>query len=503
MKLHSGLNKKIIIITVISVIFAWTIDAAVDAFVFHEGAFLTLITNVRFHDPFLRILLTAGFLLYGVLISRIITGHSRVKETLNKQTAAIEASMDGVAVYDRDGKYMYVNQAYAAINGYDTPGEIIGRTFRQAYGEEEVQRMSEQVEPSLRKGGRWRGELLAKRKNGSTYYQEASVTMLEDGGRLCIVRDISWRKRNEERLRRSEQFLNMIFDSIRDPFCVFDRDFRIIRVNEAYAQMKNRPVEELIGRKCYEVLQNGEGICDACVVDKTFHSADPCAKDKLVLLPNGAEAWLEIYTYPILDDEEKVSHVMEYTRDVTDRKKSDEERRRLIQKLEHLSKTDGLTGLLNRRALTESLSYELDRARRYNSDLSLILCDIDNFKRINDTYGHDGGDKALQTVSETIKRLLRKADIAGRYGGDEFMVILPETALAGAESLAEKIRVSVANIELPMEGAKAVKVSLSIGISTLGPENENIDALIKNTDDAMYASKQSGRNRISSSARRP
>ena len=94
--------------------------------------------------------------------------------------------------------------------------------------------------PTLIKNGSWRGELMAKRKNGSTYFQEASVTMLEDGGRVCIVRDITWRKRSEERLHRSERFLNTIFNSIRDPFCIFDTEFRIIRANEAYARMKNK-----------------------------------------------------------------------------------------------------------------------------------------------------------------------------------------------------------------------------------------------------------------------
>jgi PAS domain-containing protein len=90
-------------------------------------------------------------------------------------------------------------------------------------------------------------------------------------------------------------------------------------------------------------------------VQKSLQSADPCAKDKLVTLPNGDEVWYEIYTYPILDEDGKVSHVIEYTRDITDRKKLEEDRRRMIEKLEYLSRTDALTGLMNRRALTDSL----------------------------------------------------------------------------------------------------------------------------------------------------
>jgi diguanylate cyclase (GGDEF)-like protein len=233
------------------------------------------------------------------------------------------------------------------------------------------------------------------------------------------------------------------------------------------------------------------------VVGKTFVSADPCAKDKLVKLADGTELWVEIYTYPILDENGKVSHVIEYTRDITDRKKSEEEKRRLIERLEYLSRTDALTGLINRRALTDSLGYELDRAKRYGGELALLLCDVDNFKEINDTFGHDMGDRALQTLSATLKTMLRKTDIAGRYGGDEFMLILPETALAGAESLADKLLSAVRNADLVFRDGRSVHLSLSIGVTCLAGQKDTIDTLVKRADSAMYSSKQCGRDRVS------
>ncbi|HSQ78432.1 MAG TPA: diguanylate cyclase, partial [Nitrospirota bacterium] len=377
--------------------------------------------------------------------------------------------------------------------------ELVGKSCKIAYDQEEYQRIEQTIMPVLQKGRKWRGELLARRKNGSAYFQEASITLLEDGGRVCIVRDITWRKRSEDRLRRSERFLNTIFNSIRDPFCIFDRDFRIIRVNAAYAQMKNKTAEELIGMKCYEVLGERDSMCEGCVVGKTLDSADPCAKDKLVTLKDGTEIWMEIYTYPILDEDGKVSHVIEYTRDITERKKTEDEKRRLIDKLEHLSKTDGLTGMINRRALTDSLAYEIDRAKRYHSELALILCDVDNFKAINDTYGHDAGDRTLQALSDTLKTILRKIDIAGRYGGDEFMLILPETTVSGAESLAEKLLSAVRDTELRLPDGKHIRLSMSIGIAGLEAdrEGENIDSFVKRADDAMYAAKQGGKDRVS------
>jgi diguanylate cyclase (GGDEF)-like protein/PAS domain S-box-containing protein len=490
-------EHKVIIFTLIAVALIWTADAAYDAFVAHEGDFIPLLTNVTLHEPFLRMFMTLGFLFFGIIISRILAKHNRVEALLRKQSAAIETSMDGIAIYNEAGEYVFVNQAYAEINGYAGPEEVMGKTYRQAYDDIEIARIDQVCLPSLRKNGRWRGELIAKRKNGSTYFQEASVTMLEDGGRVCIISDITWRKRSEERLRRSERFLNMILDSIRDPFCIFDNEFRVIRANEAYAALKNRSIDDLIGRKCHEVLENRDTVCDTCVVDKSFHSADPCAKEKQITLKDGAAAWLEIYTYPILDEDGKAGHVMEYTRDITERKKAEDEKRRLIERLEYLSSTDSLTGLMNRRALTDSLIYEIDRAKRYRSALSIILCDIDNFKEINDTWGHDVGDRVLQTISATLKTILRRADIVGRHGGDEFLLILPETSDKGAEGLADKLLAAVRTTDMRSRDGRLIGITLSIGVACLDPGLDDMDSFLKRADDAMYASKQGGRNRVS------
>lgn len=493
-------EHRIITLAVIAALSIWGIGAAIDVFIFKQGGFLDeLLFDVSSRDIYFRALFIVSFILFGLVISRMVAKRNHAEQNLKKHSAAIESSMDGFAIYSPEGEYLYVNQAYAEVNGYESPKEIVGKTCHIAYDEKEYQRIEQAIMPALQKNGRWRGELLARRKNGSTYFQEASITLLEDGGRVCIVRDITWRKRSEERLHRSERFLNTIFNSIRDPFCIFDGDLRIIRVNEAYARMENKTADELIGKKCYEVLEKRDSMCEGCVVGKTLTSADPCAKDKLITHQDGTETWMEIYTYPILDEEGKVSHVIEYTRDITERKKTEDEKRRLIDKLEHLSKTDGLTGLINRRALTGSLTYEIDRAKRYQSELAIILCDVDNFKAINDTYGHDAGDQALQVLSATLKTILRKTDIAGRYGGDEFMLILPETSIKGAESLAEKLLSAVRDAELHVPNGRPIHLSMSIGIAglELDREGENIDTFVKRADDAMYVSKQGGKDRVS------
>ena len=471
-------------------------DAVIEGMLFHDRPLLDILMGRSKHDLLLRVFIIIGFLAFLTFTYVMMFRSRRAEDAMKRLMAAIETSMDGIAIYDREGNYTYVNQAYAAVNGYESPAELIGKHIKNAYEENEYERIEQVCIPLLQKNGRWRGELIAKRRNGSTYFQEASVTMLEDGGRVCIIHDITWRKRSEERMRRSERFLNNIFDSIRDPFCIIDNEMRIIRANTAYAELKGREVSDLIGKTCFNVLEGRDQVCSQCVLEKTLLSGDPCAKEKEVMHPAAGKIWVEIYTYPILDEDGKVTHVIEYTRDATDRKRSEEEKSHLIAKLEHLSRTDSLTGLMNRRALTDSLIYEFDRAKRFRTELTVVLCDIDNFKDINDRFGHAAGDCALQALSAVFITLLRKTDIAGRYGGDEFMIILPGTSKKGAESLADKLLAVVRTTDIPVRDGENTRLSLSVGVTSIMKADNDIEDLIKRADEAMYAAKQAGRNRV-------
>ena len=143
-------------------------------------------------------------------------------------------------------------------------------------------------------------------------------------GYTKLEQEIVEREQTEETLKKSEAFLNTIFDSIQDPFCIIDRDYRIVWANEAYAQMRRKKLSDLIGKTCYEALLKRSSVCDECVVQKTFVSGKPCAKEKMADVFDGVQTWSAIYTYPILDSEGKVSHVIEYTQDITERKQAEE-----------------------------------------------------------------------------------------------------------------------------------------------------------------------------------
>lgn len=155
---------------------------------------------------------------------------------------------------------------------------------------------------------------------------------------------------------------------------------------------------------------------------------------------------------------------------------------------------DDLTGLHNRRYFNERLMDEVERAKRYKSEISLLLCDIDFFKNVNDTFGHPIGDEVLIWMGKIFRNRLRKTDIIARYGGEEFMIVLLNTGKDKAFDIAEDLRRTVA--ESPLPGKEKVKVSISIGISTLGVDAGSFDGLIRSADKALYCAKSRGRNRV-------
>jgi diguanylate cyclase (GGDEF)-like protein len=173
-------------------------------------------------------------------------------------------------------------------------------------------------------------------------------------------------------------------------------------------------------------------------------------------------------------------------------------RTRLYEQMERLATTDGLTGLLNRRTFNAQLTARLREAQRYRRPLSLLLLDIDHFKKVNDTYGHPAGDSVLRGVAQLAQKQARETDLVARYGGEEMALVLPETDARGAMVIAERIRATVAAAQHPTEQG-ALKVTLSVGVATWPGAGEDAAGLIESADRALYRAKQGGRNRVEAS----
>lgn len=170
--------------------------------------------------------------------------------------------------------------------------------------------------------------------------------------------------------------------------------------------------------------------------------------------------------------------------------------------LARLSTTDPVTGLRNRRYATEFLALEVLRAVRYHTPLAVLLLDLDHFKRVNDTHGHRVGDAVLQVVADTLRATLRSTDVAGRYGGEEFLVVLPQTERAGAVALAERVRAAIEETAIDVGGPAPVSVTVSIGVAALDERTGSAEQLVELADAALYAAKDAGRNRVADGAPR-
>lgn len=192
------------------------------------------------------------------------------------------------------------------------------------------------------------------------------------------------------------------------------------------------------------------------------------------------------------DEEGKPLLVAGIVFDITERKELQKKLEEQNELLENLATTDELTKLFNRRTVYSKLEYEMDRAKRYKNPLSIMMIDIDHFKQVNDRYGHVRGDDVLREVADTIRRSVRRTDIPGRYGGEEFLVIFPNSNLAESLVVAERIREGVNEIKYDDD----LRVTISCGVKTF--EGETITELLHKADEKLYEAKEQGRNRVGS-----
>ena len=213
--------------------------------------------------------------------------------------------------------------------------------------------------------------------------------------------------------------------------------------------------------------------------------ANPRLDDKCeILLKDGRT--LERHSRALWGEKNRYLGRVWFFRDITEHKK-------IQDALLEMSQLDPLTGVANRRCFDYRASGELLRARRFGRDLSVVMLDIDHFKRINDRWGHAAGDRVLKKLCESVQAELREVDLLARVGDEEFAVLMPDTNLDGAFLLAERLRRCVMAQEL-IEGEDIVKFTASFGVATLGSEDKSPDDVLKRADVALYEAKAAGRN---------
>jgi len=278
-------------------------------------------------------------------------------------------------------------------------------------------------------------------------------------------------------------------ESAHDAVLITNADFtndgpRIIYVNDAWCRMTGYSQVEVLGQSP-KILQGPETdwsvidrLRDDLKNDRSFEGKCPnYRKDRSSFI-------MEWSISPIRDESHVITHYVALQRDVTEREK-------MLAMLKEQALYDGLTGALNRAETERSLVREWERAARYETHLSLVLFDLDNFKNVNDTFGHPTGDEVLQKIGNSISRRLRSSDYFGRWGGEEFAIILPQTSAENAARSAEDCRRLIEDLSFP----HGLNITASFGVSDQSghPDERH---LIECADKALYQSKGDGRNRV-------
>ena len=294
---------------------------------------------------------------------------------------------------------------------------------------------------------------------------------------------------------------NQIFNAIDDAIWVIDNKKTVLRINNSLVEiLKLKSKTAAIGKKCYELITSDLCRTEKCPLKHIRKGRPRIELDIELEITKGKTAPFWLTTTPLFGLTNEIIGVVEQYKDITERKRYEKALEKANLKLKRLATIDGLTQLANRRLFDETLQKEWLRMQREQQPLSLILCDIDSFKFYNDYYGHQEGDECLKAVAQCMKSCIqRPADLAARYGGEEFVFILPSTPSKGAHHLAETIRTAIVSMERRHVRSEVNDfVTLSFGVATVVPplNGGSTEDLVKTADDALYASKDAGRNLV-------
>lgn len=401
--------------------------------------------------------------------------------------AAVDQSFNAVVITSADHSgsgpcITYCNRAFAAMTGYSAE-ELLGQSPRILQGPLTDPKVIQHLPQCLQNGEFFQGSTFNYRKDGSAYLVEWNISPVRDASGqiqayVSVQQDITARVRAEQR----QALLAKALDATHDAVLIADHQAHILFVNHAFEQQTGYSSAEVLGRTP-QFLQSGQHTpafynqLRAALQQGSSYRNTFTNRHK-----NGSLYYAAQTISPIKDEHGAISHYVSVSKDVT---ALVTHTRELRQQAYH----DALTGLLNRRAGETQLQLCSQNAQMRQSHYALILCDIDNFKQVNDRFGHETGDHVLQRCASLLSASVRSGDTVVRWGGEEFLIILPDCPPSAALDLAERIRSTVASHDDPVIGG----FTISLGVAT-SETIEDHTALLRKADSALYACKRNGRN---------
>jgi diguanylate cyclase (GGDEF)-like protein len=303
--------------------------------------------------------------------------------------------------------------------------------------------------------------------------------------------NVTERKRAEDAVRYTASYFQAVLDNLPIGVLLADKEMRCVYWNKQGKALfdipddfvlKEIPLEKVLMRVAEDGAYGSVNIEEEVARRmETIRHFEPHTME----LARRGGGTLHVRGAPILIDGVAAGFIL-LQEDITERKNYQ-------HALEHLATTDHLTNLLNRRVFLEASEKEMRRSHRYGQPLTLLMLDIDHFKRINDTCGHPAGDEVLRRIAATTASLLRDEDLVGRLGGEEFAIALVQTSLAAAVLVAERLRQTISQLVFDFEGSQ-FGVTVSVGVAEFGADADSLSRLISVADQRLYAAKRAGRN---------